>query len=399
MSTLPRFPPVPASGDAESAHWAQSLGDGAPGIALAHIVRARAGLDGWEPVHRLAAAMTRSPLNAHPDTASLYQGAPAVAYALHTADHPAYDTALATLDDAIATVIRSRLEAAHRRIDHGQLPHAGEYDLINGLTGLGALLLHRDRESALLREVLMYLVRLTRPIRVDGHALPGWWATGSPDRRASARWNAGHAGFGMAHGIAGPLALLAITKRQGITVAGHIDALHNVIAWLDQWRRGQRRAGWWPEVIDHDELRTGSAARPGPPRPSWCYGSPGIARAEHLAALALGDQQRASNAVESLVGCLTDGHQLAQLTDAGLCHGWAGLLLTAHRAAVDTGTCELSAAVSAAEARGQRYLRGHGEPTREGFLEGLTGVTLTAAALEITSDSALPGWDRCLLIS
>lgn len=399
MSTLPRFPPVPASGDAESARWAQSLGDGAPGVALAHIVRTRAGLDGWEPVHRLAAAMTRSPLNAHPDTASLYQGAPAVAYALHTADHPAYDAALATLDDAIATVIRSRLETAHRRIDHGQLPHAGEYDLINGITGLGALLLHRDRESALLRDVLAYLVRLTQPIRVDGRDLPGWWATGSPDRRASARWNAGHAGFGMAHGIAGPLALLAITMRQGITVAGHVDALHNIVAWLDQWRRGQGRTGWWPEVIDHDELRTGSAASPGPPRPSWCYGSPGTARAEHLAALALGDQQRAFDAVETLIGCLTDEHQLAQLTGAGLCHGWAGLLLTAQRAAADTSTGELSAALHAAETHRHRYLRGNSEPTAAGFLDGAAGVTLAQAALKITSDSALPDWDRCLLIN
>lgn len=399
MTTLSRFPTVPDLGDAESARWAQSLGDGAPGIALAPIARARAGLDGWEPVHRLATAMTRRPINAHPDTASLYQGAPAVAYTLHTAGHPAYDSALATLDDAIATVIRRRLEAAHRRIDHGQLPHAREYDLINGLTGLGTFFLYRDRESDLLRDVLAYLVRLTRPIRVDGRDLPGWWATGSPDRRASARWNAGHAGFGVAHGIAGPLALLAITKRQGITVAGQVDALHSIVAWLDQWRRGHRQTGWWPEVIDHDELRTGSAARPGPPRPSWCYGSPGIARAEHLAALAIGDRQRASNAVETLIGCLTDDHQLAQLTDAGLCHGWAGLLLTAHRAAHDTSTGELSAALRAAEAHRHRYLRGRGDPTAAGLLDGATGIALAHAAMEITSDSALPDWDRCLLIN
>ncbi|WP_239396632.1 lanthionine synthetase C family protein [Frankia sp. CiP3] len=399
MTTRSRFPTVPALGDAGSARWAQSLGDGAPGIALAHIARARAGLDGWEPVHRLAMAMTRSPLNAHPDTASLYQGAPAVAYTLHTAGHPAYDAALATLDDAIATVIRQRLETAHRRIDHGQLPHAREYDLINGLTGLGAILLHRDHETALLRDVLTYLVRLTRPIRVNGRDLPGWWATGSPDRRASARWNAGHAGFGMAHGVAGPLALLAITKRQGITTAGHVDALHTIVTWLDQWRRGQRRTDWWPEVIDHNELRTGSAARPGPHRPSWCYGSPGIARAEHLAALAIGDQQRVSNAVETLIGCLTDDHRLAQLTDAGLCHGWAGLLLTAHRAAADTSTGELSAALRAAQAHMHRYLRGKGDPTTAGLLDGATGIALAHSALEITSDSALPDWDRCLLIN
>lgn len=35
------------------AGWGQTLADGAPGIALLHIARAHAGLDGWEPVHRI----------------------------------------------------------------------------------------------------------------------------------------------------------------------------------------------------------------------------------------------------------------------------------------------------------------------------------------------------------
>ncbi|WP_238428662.1 lanthionine synthetase C family protein [Frankia nepalensis] len=386
-------------GSAGSAQWAQSLGEGAPGIALAQIAHARAGIEGWGTVHHLAAAMARSPLNAQPDTASLYQGAPAVAYALHTAGHPGYHTALATLDDAIATIIRCRLHAAHRRIDHGQLPYAHEYDLINGLTGLGALVLHRGREGDLLRDVLAYLVRLTLPIRVDGRDLPGWWATGSPDRHASTRWNAGHAGFGMAHGVAGPLALLAITLRQGIVVAGQADALHTLLVWLDQWRRGQGQTAWWPEVIDHDELHTSNIARPGPHRPSWCYGSPGIARAQHLAALAIGDRQRASDAVETMIGCLTDVRRLARLTDAGLCHGWAGLLLTAHRAAADTNTDKLHAVLGAAEAQMRQYLRDQGEPTSEGFLDGAAGIALVAASLDIAPNPALPGWDRCLLIS
>ncbi|MDT3443609.1 MULTISPECIES: lanthionine synthetase C family protein [unclassified Pseudofrankia] len=396
--TPPAIPALPIPADAKLAWWAQSLGDGAPGIALKHIARARAGDAGWKPVHHLASAMTHAPVNAHPDTASLFQGAPAVAYALHTADHPAYRAALTTLDKAIATMIRHRLDAAHQRIDDGQRPQAREYDLISGLTGLGAYLLHRGRDGDLLRDVLAYLVRLTSPVPVDGRGLPGWWATGSPDRRVSSRWNAGHAGFGMAHGIAGPLALLAITMRQGIVVARQADALHTVVAWLDQWRTSQGKTAWWPEVIDHDEARAGSVTHPGPHRPSWCSGTPGIARAQHLAALAVGDQQRARGAARALAGCLTDERQLAHLTDAGLCHGWAGLLLTARRTAADTDTDELAAAVSAAETRMHSHLHDQGQPAGEGLLDGAAGIALANAAMDATAVPALPGWERCLLI-
>jgi class I lanthipeptide synthase len=186
FASPPRDPTVPAG-------WEQSLADGAPGIALPHIERARAGIAGWEPVHRLATAMTRGPVHAHPDVTNLFRGAPAVAYALHAAGHPAYRTALATLDRSITTLIQLRVHTAHRRMDDEQLAQAREYDLINGITGLGAYLMHRRHDHQLLREVLTYLVRLTRPIRVGAHMLPGWWAAGSPDRRQSPRWEGGHA--------------------------------------------------------------------------------------------------------------------------------------------------------------------------------------------------------------
>jgi hypothetical protein len=293
------------------AGWGQSLADGAPGIALPHIERARAGVAGWEPVHRLATAMTREAVQADPDVSSLIRGAPAVAYTLHAAGHPAYRTALATLDRSIATLIELRLKSAHHRMDCGSLPQAREYDLINGITGLGAYLMHRHHDHELLREILTYLVRLTEPIRDGAQTLPGWWATGSPDGRQSPRWNGGHVAFGTAHGIAGPLALLSAAMRRGVIVDGHHEAIHAICAWLDQWRAGQGRQTSWPEVINRDELRTHTVAYAGPHRPSWCYGTPGIARAQQIAGIAVGDARRARVAERALIGCLTDDRQLA----------------------------------------------------------------------------------------
>ena len=365
-----------ASHAAASAQWRQSLADGAPGIALPHIGRAHAGRADWTPVHRLAQAMTRQPVHAHPQISNLFRGAPAVAYALHTAGHRAYRCALAMLDRSIAGLTRHRLDAAHQRIDEGRLAQAREYDLINGLTGLGAYLLHRGDEAALLRDVLAYLVRLTRPISVSGQTLPGWWATGSPDRRRSSRWADGHAGFGMARGISGPLALLSAAMRHGVTVTGHRDAIGVICAWLDQWRTRHDRRSWWPEVIGRHELRTGTITDLGIHRPSWCYGTPGIARAQHLAGIATDDHHRAEAAEQALLGCLTDDRQLALLTDAA--------------------TQELSAAATHAARLLRLHLRDHGQPADEGLLEGTAGITLADPANDLSTSTT--AWDTCLLV-
>jgi hypothetical protein len=199
----------------------------------------------------------------------------------------------------------------------------------------------------------------------------------------------------MAHGISGPLALLSAAMRRGVIVNGHGDAIHTILAWLDQWRAGHGRQTWWPEVISRDEQQAHTVARIGPHRPSWCYGTPGIARAQQLAAKTVGDAQRARTAEQALIGCLTDDHQLAHLTDAGLCHGWAGLVHTARRAAADADTNELAAATSAATSR----IRDHDAPTDAGFLEGAAGVVLVDTASDTELSPARSRWDTCLLVS
>src|SRR5439155_18120829 len=149
------------------------------------------------------------------------------------------------------------LRQAHDRMDAGQLPALREYDLIRGLTGIGAYLLHRHSGDDLLRDVLSYLVRLTKPLTVDGDRLPGWWTGNAPNDQPSAQWPGGHGNLGMAHGIAGPLALLSIAMRHGITVTGQADAIVRICAWLDQWRVGTETQAWWPGMISATERRSG----------------------------------------------------------------------------------------------------------------------------------------------
>ncbi len=123
-------------------------------------------------MHRQLA--TIGPLIDGPE-ASLFLGAPAMAYVLHLAagDTDRYARALHTLDGIVATHTHRRLDAAHQRIDDGIYTTFAEYDLFRGLTGLGVLLLRRQPNGPAMKGILEYLVRLTEPIDgPDGRPCP-----------------------------------------------------------------------------------------------------------------------------------------------------------------------------------------------------------------------------------
>jgi lantibiotic biosynthesis protein len=372
--------------------WGQSLAAGATGIALLHIELARLGVASWNVAHDWVSAAVRHPVTAHPDACGLFRGVPAVAFVLQAAAQPAYANALARLDDHIASVTRYRLELAHQRIDCSQTPELREFDLINGLTGLGVYLLHRGRDD-LLQEVLAYLVRLTGPLKVEEGVLPGWWCGRGPGNQPDGYWLGGHANLGMAHGIAGPLALLATTMRRGIGVLGQPEAIDRICQWLDRWRGGTDTRPWWPETISRAEWRAGATQWAGPGRPSWCYGTPGLARAQQLAAIALDNPSRQRQAERALLTCITDQQQLAQLRDASVCHGWAGLLQTTWRTALDADS-PLIDHLPRLQARLQQQERA----AQDGLLEGMAGIQLVEHTIT-TNSPPLTGWDTCLLLS
>jgi class I lanthipeptide synthase len=352
----------------------QNLAEGAAGIALLHME-----LGDWEAA-RTALKQAAADGVSVGNGASLYYGAPAFAFVLAAFDPPGLARAKAIAAEGTATVTRERLQRAHRRIDQCQRPQYTEFDLIRGLTGLGVAL-RRIGDLDLLREVLAYLVRLTEPI--DG--LPGWWCpTGSHRNRLGPA--GGHSNHGMAHGITGPLALMALTLIDGVQVDGQRMAITRICEWLDAWERESGGGAWWPEIITLDELRRGNKTQQQPLRPSWCYGTPGIARALQLASQALDDGANKRTAETAFTACLNDPEQLARLTDRGLCHGTGGLIAAGRRIAASTLTpiplpalLELHRQVRAAP----------DQPP--GFLDGTTGADLAVLG-------AATSWDACLLL-
>ncbi|MCK9903569.1 lanthionine synthetase C family protein [Frankia sp. Cpl3] len=391
--------------------WRQSLAHGAPGIALLHIERAAAGLASWQRAHDWLTYAAHGNLTTGSDS-HLYYGAPALAHALTSvaAGQPgAYQRALDRLDRAIAADAHRRVAAANARIDAGRLPQLAEFDVIRGITGLGAYLLRRDAAGETTRAVLDYLVRLTDDVTIDGQALPGWWTELGPTGRASDRFPGGHGNNGLAHGIAGPLALLALATLRGITVPGHHNAIGRICAWLDRWRTDTDTGVSWPYWLDRAHHATGRPDRDGAKHLGWCYGTAGLARAQYLAALATGDTARRDLAENALIHALSDPAH-SSTTDITLCHGRAGLAHIAAATAADASppaadqlrslTSRLLDTVQPEDTDPDALARQLLTPSADspGLLEGAAGVALAVIAPSTTAKPR-SGWDSCLLIA
>jgi hypothetical protein len=372
----------------------QSLASGTLADALVAVEYAHHTSD-WTYARTLIQQAVAAPVSAA-DTTGLYLGAPAVTFLLHAAARGTdrYTEALAVLDRHIADLVSRRVAAATARLDVGRPPVFGEYDVFYGLTGVGALLLHRSPGSDGLERILTHLVRLTEPLQLDRDTtVPGWWVSHDPAKQQSASFPGGHANVGLAHGIPGPLALLALAARAGVVVDRHHEAMGTILDWLHTWQQDSPAGVWWPETVNIAEHHTGRSYQRRPGRPSWCYGTPGIARAGQLAAIALGDTQTQALFEDSLTACLDDDAQTRQIRDAGICHGWAGIHATLRCAAADALTPDLAARLPVVAGRL------HHVPAAddgEGFLTGPAGIDL--ARLTADTDSATR-WETCLLIA
>ncbi|MFJ7913143.1 lanthionine synthetase C family protein [Kitasatospora sp. NPDC096204] len=364
------------------------------------------GLGPWEPVTAWLSVAAGVPLTSGADSC-LYYGAPALAHALTCAAEASpgsYQRALDHLDQVVAADAVRRCEQAKARAERGDLPQLAEFDTIRGLAGFGSILLRRAPDGEAARRVLTCMVRLTDEVKHEGQVLPGWWTLAGPSGKRDERFPGGHANSGLAHGIAGPLALLALALRRGVEVDGQREAIRTILVWLERWRDGHA----WPYWITPADL-TGPDRRPLPPqRPSWCYGTAGIARAQQLAALALDDPHLRHDAESALAAALIDPKALAATTDLSACHGYTGLAHIAHRALADASPRNAGRLRSAAALLLDTTHPPHADPDEQArhvlatagpaFLEGAAGTALALLALA-TGAAPATRWDACLLIS
>ena len=373
----------------------QSLAGGATGIALLHLERAVSGHGTEALAHRWIRAAATGPVSTGPN-ANLFAGAPALALLLHTAATHlgGYQRACTALDEQTTALTRTRLAAANARLATGAPLTMREFDLIHGLTGLGVYHLRRHRDQPITQDLLHYLIRLTTPFQ-SAAGRPPWWLDAGLGGTPDPRFPHGHGNLGVAHGMSAVTALLALAVFAGQHPPGTLDALANLCAWFDHHRQVDTTGTWWwPAYVTGD---------PGPPsrhRPSWCYGTAGIARAQQLAGLALGDTVRQRGAETAMVSAVRDPLQHAMLAERGLCHGKAGLLQAAWRTATSTSDTHLGLQLThAIPDLANTLARQLASPPRDSP-ELMNGTAGAALALHTADTGAcLTTWDAFLLLA
>ena len=274
-----------------------------------------------------------------------------------------------------------------------------DYDVVSGLAGIGAYLLSVPGSSPALDRDLRALVRLGG---ADG-LIPGWYTPPHLlDEQARERSPQGCFNCGLAHGIPGPLALLALAHAQGVAVDGAATAIERIARWLIEQRLEDEWGTTWPAVVPLEPVR------PEPSRSAWCYGPPGVARSLWLAGNALGDPVLRDLAVEAMSAVYRRPIPERRIDSPTFCHGVAGLLQITLRFAEDTGLPlfreeAAKLAVQLVDAYDRGSLLGYSDLEPDGrsvdrasLVNGAAGVALVLLA---ASSPFEPAWDRMFLLS
>lgn len=296
-------------------------------------------------------------------------------------------------------------EVAAALVDHLRLtPWQGQYDLISGLVGFGVWALERlpyagGREG--LERVVARLAELAE--REPGLAT---WRT-PPElliARDAEAYPQGNYNLGVAHGVPGVIALLALACAAGVDAR---DLLDGAVAWLLRQKLPE-------DAKSVFSYNVAPGAEPAPGRVAWCYGDLGIAASLLVAARAVGNEAWEREALAIAQKAAARSAESAGVLDAGVCHGAAGVAHLFNRIHQATGdpSCREAALrwldhTFSLHRPGEgvggflMWITGGEETTLDwrpesGFLTGSAGVGLSLLAAATPVE---PEWDRVLLVS
>jgi lantibiotic biosynthesis protein len=386
-----------------------SLAQGDAGLALAcgYLAACRPD-EGWDHVAHRHLQSAAADAQQGPFAGGLFDGLAGLGFAAYSLSHGGtrYARLLASVDEAL---LPHALAQARRVARSAPGMSVNLFDLVSGLSGVGAYLIFRTDEARLaqvLDRVLDALVVLVRPVE----GTPVWWtpAAQMPNPHQAAAHPHGHLNCGMAHGVPGVLALMTLALSRGRDVAGLAEAVERVALLLIGRRVDDEWGPNWPAAAPLTPSGAVSVAACDPARAGWCYGTPGVARSLWLAGVALDRRSWRDLAVEAMQAAHRCPDALRQTESPTFCHGKAGLLQATLRFFNDTGDDTLQ---SAARTLAERLLgefdtgRPYGyqvvEPgeirsDQPWLLDGSAGVAMVLMA---AASAVEPTWDRAFLLS
>lgn len=347
---------------------------------------------------------------------SLFGGLSGIAFAAYYAANgePRYANLLCKLDSHLV-----RLVAPTLRFFDGPEPVFGVpvqiFDLISGLSGTALYLLSRYGTSQATDDVLLAILRSFIRLASEKGGLPAWHTPKSflqPNDTMTDAFPDGHLNLGLAHGIPGPLGVLALAKLSGFDIGGLDRAIEYLATWLLNNRHDDEWGSNWPcgvaLITEGDQITPGSASDVSPAHAGWCYGSPGLSRSIYLSGVATNNQKLCDAAIEAIESVMTRPRAARALYSPTFCHGIAGLLQISMRYINDRRESPLETECLNILSDLLSYyddatLLGYQSRTSEGsvvdspaLLDGAAGVAL---ALLSVCHPVEPAWDRAFLLS
>ena len=346
--------------------------------------------------------------------AGIFSGLSGLAFATSYLSRDA--TRYSRLTTALDAALLPRVHALVSAVPSSEPTGVAYFDLISGLSGVGAWLLRRMDSPPCVEALRVLVARLVALSAAADGGLPRWWTPDeflTPESRATCP--DGNLNCGLAHGIPGPLALMSLASIAGLAVDGLDDAIDRTAQWLCAHRADDAWGVNWPYAVPVDDrarvawpAASADCPEAAPSRAAWCYGAPGVARSLALAGRALGCERYRSLAVAAMHAAIAKPVAEREISSPTFCHGVAGLLQVILRFAHDEQAPELEAAADTL-CRQLLDLHGAAHPfgwrseeeserfvDNPGLLDGAAGVVLVLLAAATDEE---PVWDRMFLLS
>ena len=211
--------------------------------------------------------------------------------------------------------------------------------------------------------------------------------------------------FGLAHGIVSKIILLnqILKKYPSLQIADEL--LKNIITTVLKFKSQKLTRSLFPSYSTENGLFS-------PSRLAWCYGDLGIASAFWQVGNSMNLSSLKAEAIEiMLYNAKRRDLKENGISDAGICHGTAGIAHIYNRFYKQTGIKEFDDArwywinetLKLANQKDglagfKTWKGGHGWHNDTGLLEGIAGIGLVFLGF-LTEDIKDLNWDECLLLS
>lgn len=227
---------------------------------------------------------------------------------------------LVSIDDRLAQIEN------HPTVDNN-------YDMISGISGVLYYLLDRDytnKEKSILIKCIQYLLSFTQDTKFSDKAMIGFHVLQENQNPNFDKqdFKNGSINFGLAHGMLGPLIVLAKAYAKGFEVDGLKEGIEKIYCLYEIYQFvNDAHIPYWPGIITVEEYWEKACKSEHLHRPSsWCYGNMGILRGLQKVSNYMNWPQKEQIYIDAMKHVLTQDIKTYNLYSPSLCHGFASVV-------------------------------------------------------------------------